>query len=78
MSRPTIEQALERHAQELMQIAGVVGTGIGESDGRPCIIVLVSRRTRALERAIPSAIDGYPVRIDEVGEIRPLSGTAAE
>jgi hypothetical protein len=67
-----IEDVLARHTEALMAIPGVVGTGQGLQDDRPCILVFVKEKTADLERAIPSRLEGYPVRIEEVGEVRPL------
>ena len=72
MSSPTIAEVLDARTPELMAIAGVQGTGIGEQDGKPCIIVFVRTKDARLEREIPARLDGYPVRIDEVGDVRPL------
>jgi hypothetical protein len=69
---PDIGEVLKRHTPALLSIDGVVGTGEGEQDGAPCILVLVKRRTPELERAIPSSLEGYPVRIQAVGEVRAL------
>ena len=74
MTVKSIEQVQEAHTPALMSLAGVVGTFIGvTADGRPCIKVMVIRRTRALEAKIPTQLEGYPVEIFESGEIRPLS-----
>lgn len=56
----------------LMSLPGVVGTGIGECDGKPCIKVLVIQRTEGLVKRIPPVLDGFKVVIEETGEIRPL------
>jgi hypothetical protein len=70
-SRP-IEEVLQAHTAHLMSIEGVVGTGLGAVEGEPCILVLVSEETPALKAAIPASIEGYPVRIQEVGDVKPL------
>lgn len=72
MTAPTITEALARHTDHLMSIPGVVGTGQGLQDDMPCIIVFVAEKTDALAREIPSTLEGWPVRVDEVGEIGPL------
>ena len=72
MAKPDITDVLARHTPALMAIEGVVGTGQGEEHGRPCIVVFVKKKTRTIERVIPAELEGYPVRIDAVGEIRPL------
>ena len=70
----TIEQVQEEHTPALMRLTGVVGTFIGvTADDRPCIKVMVVRRTRELEGRIPAQLEGYPVEIFESGEVRPLS-----
>jgi hypothetical protein len=43
-------------------------------DGSPCLKVMVVKRSRALEKRIPRELEGYPVRLDETGVIRPLEG----
>jgi hypothetical protein len=74
MTMKTIEQVQEEHTPTLMSLTGVVGTFIGvTADDKPCIKVMVVRRTRELEGRIPSQLEGYPVEIFESGEIRPLS-----
>jgi len=67
-----IIHVLARHTEHLMSIPGVVGTGEGEQNGRPCIVVFVIEKTAEIERLIPKELEGYPVRIEESGEIGPL------
>ncbi len=44
MSSKTIEEVLQEHTDEWMSIPGVVGTAIGEFEGKPCIkIYLVEK-----------------------------------
>jgi len=71
MSSKAIQEALETHNQELLSTPGVVGTGQGLCEGKPCIQVMVSKKTPSLERKILSILEGYPVRIEETGAIRP-------
>lgn len=70
-SRP-IEQVLAEHTPALMRIPGVVGTYQGETDGRPCIRVMVARDTPEIRAAVPRALEGWPVEIDVTGEIRAM------
>ncbi len=72
MSVKTIEEVLKEHTEELMSIPGVVGIGQGLCNGKPCIKVFVIERTPELEQEIPSSLEGYPVMIEETGEIRAL------
>jgi hypothetical protein len=72
MSRRPIEQVLHDHAATLMAEAGVVGVYQGAlADGSPCIGIMVVKKTAELEKKLPRTLEGYPVRIDETGEIRP-------
>ena len=68
-----ISTVKESHTKELMSIPGVVGVYVGQLEDRtPCIGVMVLQRTPELENKIPKVIEGYPVKIDETGEIRPM------
>ena len=72
MSTRTIEQVLQEHAGELISLAGVVGVAQGLDDGKPCIKVLVIEKTAELEQKIPKVLQGYPVVVEQTGEIRAL------
>jgi hypothetical protein len=70
-----IQKAMEAHVDKLMAIPGVVGVAIGAlEDGRPCILVLVVKKTAENRKSIPAEIEGYPVKIEESGVIRPMPG----
>jgi hypothetical protein len=63
----------EAHTKELMAIPGVVGVYVGELDDKmPFIGVMVKKKTPELEKKIPKSLEGYPVKIDETGEIKPM------
>jgi hypothetical protein len=68
----TIEAVLGERTAELMSIPGVVGTAQGIFNGKPCIVVYVIRKTFELQKRIPANLDGYPVVIEETGEIKSL------
>ncbi len=70
MAAPTIEEVLKQHTDEWMSIPGVVGTGIGECEGKPCIRIFVSKKTPELLKKIPSKLEGFVVDVQETGEIR--------
>jgi len=72
MPKKTIEQVQESHTEEWMAIPGVVGTGIGESHGKPCILVFTASNTEEVRKRIPATVDGYPVVVQYTGEIRAL------
>ncbi len=72
MATKTIEEVLQEHTKKLMSLPGVVGTGQGLCDDRPCMLIFVIKKTPELVQEIPRVIEGYPVRIKETGEIRTL------
>jgi hypothetical protein len=69
--RPLAEVLRER-TDSLMSVPGVVGTAEGLCNGTPCIKVFVSRKTAAVMKAIPASVEGYPVAVEETGELRPF------
>ena len=83
-----VMQVQNRHTTELMKHSEVVGTATGlTDDGQPAILVLTKTliETAPLAKGlpvkesvskgmIPSQIEGLPVQIMEVGEIKPLKG----
>ena len=77
MPEKAIEKVLKEQTKKLVSMPGVVGTGQGLCDGRPCIKVYVIKETPELDQKIPRTLEGYPVVIEETGEIRvfPKSGT---
>jgi len=72
MAGNPIDAVLKQHTDRLLSLPGVVGTAISECEGNPCIKVLVVKKTPELAKWIPSALDGFPVVIEESGEIRAL------
>ncbi len=72
MPARTIENVLKAHTDEWMAIPGVVGTAIGEFNDKPCIKVFVVEKTEELNKRIPSQVEGFPVIIQAIGEIRAL------
>lgn len=72
MIEKSIEKVLKKHTKELMSIPGVVGTAQGLCVDEPCIKVFVIEKTLELEEKIPAVIEGYPVMVEEIGEVRAL------
>lgn len=68
----SIEEVLAAHTDSLMSLPGVVGTAIGLCDSLPCIRVFLSDSSAVSRRKIPNRLDGYPVRVDVTGPVRPL------
>jgi len=72
MPTKTIQQIQEEHTDAWMAIPGVVGTAIGQYEDRPCIVVMTASRTERVRQTIPASVEGYPVVVRYVGEIRAL------
>jgi hypothetical protein len=71
-----VSQVIEAHAPELMAIPGVVGVYEGQTArGEPCVRVMVTERTPALDAKLPRRLEGHPVEIESGGPIRPLEGS---
>src|SRR5262245_45158657 len=72
-TRP-LAAVLADHSRELMAIPGVVGVFEGElEDGTPCIGVLVTETKPEITAKIPTRLEGYPIKIEPSGEIRPMN-----
>ena len=73
MPQRDINAVKEAHTKELMALPGVVGVYVGELDDHtPAIGVMVVKKTPELGQKIPKVLEGYPVKIDETGEIKPM------
>ncbi|MFQ5679599.1 MAG: hypothetical protein ACE5HP_09080 [Gemmatimonadota bacterium] len=75
MTQPTIEGAQEELTKRVMALPGVVGTAIGSCDDAPCIKVYVVTKSEELTSRIPSTYQGFPVAVEETGEIRAREDT---
>ena len=73
MPEKNIEAVLKEHTDRLLSLPGVVGTAIGQCEEKPCIKVLVVKRTPELLEKIPSELQGFPVVVEETGPIRSLN-----
>ena len=72
MAEKTIEAVFNEHSGELMAIPGVVGTAIGLCSDSPCIKVFVQKKNPDYKKNIPARLDGYPVAIEVIGEVKAL------
>lgn len=75
--RPTAEPSAtgvagvrRRHEQELLEIRGVEGVGVGERGGREVILAYVHDAT--VQERLPREIEGVPVAAEVTGEISAL------
>jgi hypothetical protein len=74
MPSETPSSVLERHAQEVVSLPGVVGLAEGETDGKPCINVYVVEASPEVTGRIPAHLEGWPVVVLQSGEVRRLAG----
>lgn len=70
LSERSIIEVQEAHAEQWESLDGVVGTGVGECDGEPCIKVFVREKTAEIEEELPPEVEGHPVRIEVTGGFR--------
>jgi len=69
-----INAVLAAHDKELLALPDVVGVYVGTLEDRStlCVRVMLAHKNLGTEQQIPRAIDGYPVRVEVTGEIRPM------
>ncbi|HLF13461.1 MAG TPA: hypothetical protein VI932_01050 [Bacteroidota bacterium] len=71
--RRPISQVLNDNVSRLMKIEGVVGVYEGMLDeGGPCITVMVKNDRPGLKQDLPAVLEGYPLRLEIGGEIKPM------
>jgi len=58
-----------KYQDELFQIEGVVGVGIGGTDEKKTIKVLVNDLTDEIIQKIPEFLEGFEITIEKVGNI---------
>jgi hypothetical protein len=63
---------LAAHTDTWMKIPGVEGTGETKMDGKPAILIFVDTLTDSLRSQLPQSVEGYPIVIQESGEIKAL------
>jgi hypothetical protein len=78
----SVRQVRHRYQDELMAKANVVGVGVGfrqrggESTREPAVVVMVRKKVPASslapEDVIPAFLEGVPVDVQEVGDLRAL------
>jgi hypothetical protein len=56
-------------ASDWMKYDGIEGVGQGEKDAKECIVVFVSRPPSEFASKIPKEFKGFPVVIQESGQI---------
>lgn len=74
VDKRAVAEAIEvkrRHENDLMSIAGVVGTGVGfsQESGQVVIEVYVEKQTPDLEQLLPRVLEGISVKMVVTGKI---------
>ncbi len=70
---PSIKDVKNQHEVRLLQLHGVISVGIGKDEnGDPVIIVGLRRPSPQTESQIPTRLEGYPVQVRIVGDIKAL------
>ncbi len=67
-----IEEVLTINTKGLMSLPGVVGVAQGVWEGKPCIIVYVTKKESSLVKKIPEILEGYRIIIEETGKFKAL------
>ena len=68
MVRTPIAKIKKQYAPQIMQIQSVVGVGTEHEGEREILKVFVARKTSNVLEKIPKEIEGYAVKIEEVGD----------
>ena len=67
----SIKEVKTQHEARLLQLPGVVSVGLGRDEkGNAAIIVGLERPEPATESQLPSRLEGYPLVIRIVGQIK--------
>ena len=67
----SIKEVKTKHEARLLQLPGVVSVGLGrDENGNSAIIVGLERPESAKDSHVPSRLEGYPVVIRIVGQIK--------
>ena len=68
----SIEDVKRKNEATLMQIPGVVGVGLGKRAGMRVIQVYVQEVTKDVRAKVPDRLDGHPIEVVKLGEVRKL------
>ncbi|MBN1466432.1 hypothetical protein JXA02_11760 [candidate division KSB1 bacterium] len=77
MSDLTARDVKKRYTTRIMKIDGVVGIGIGKEEDDDAIMVFVKERTAIIDQKVPKQLKGYPVIIQETGQIEAFNDPSA-
>ena len=76
MQKKPISQVLKEHQDELLSVPGVQGFYESKTEkGNDLIVIMVDSLTEKNRKEFPDSLEGYPVKIEETGKIKPLGGS---
>jgi hypothetical protein len=72
---PSAAQVIAENSGRLMALPNVVGVYEGSmADGKThCIVVMLSQTNPQTLKQLPATLEGFPVRAEVSGEIKPVS-----
>jgi hypothetical protein len=62
-----IADVLEDHRDRLLSHPRITAVAEGDRGGRSCVVVFVDRLTDEVPGAVPAALEGHPVVVEEAG-----------
>ncbi|RKZ21159.1 hypothetical protein DRQ18_04940 [bacterium] len=65
-------EAREKIKKKIEKYPEVNGVGIKEEDNEQIIVVYLSSENKSVREKIPQTIEGIKIKIEVVGEIKPL------
>jgi coenzyme F420-reducing hydrogenase beta subunit len=68
MNKPSMKSVIAAHAQRLHAIDGVVSVAEGSDEGKPCILVFLTKDDAVARERILAELEGHPVQIIISGE----------
>lgn len=72
MIEKPIALVIKEHRSSLLSISGILGLSQGGSPHAPHITIYVHSKTSDILALLPSNLEGYPVVIQETGDIGAL------
>ena len=74
----TAAEVKEKYIESLLKIDGVMGVGIGLDGDDVVIVVNVERISDEILARIPESLDGFDVKVEEVGSIEAVDNYEGE
>lgn len=72
MDKIKLEQIKKKIDSKFLQLEGINRSAIKVKDNEYYIVIYVKELTSHLRKIIPKEIEGVRIKIEEIGEIKPL------